>query len=87
MPYNKQTAIRNQKDFLRSNLHCGYPAIEKRARETLTIIEENERKQAEFNARIKAVNTKLTAERAEKDLKKMKQQSHTKRKTKSKKKR
>lgn len=86
MPYNQRTALQNQKDFLRSQLHCGYPAIEKRAKETLNAIENNERQQAEFTARIRAYNAKLSAERAKKDLKNLKKQSHTKSKTKSKKK-
>lgn len=56
MPYNKQKAIENQKAFLRSQAHCGYPNIEKRARETLKSIEEHEKAQKKMNERIKKFN-------------------------------
>lgn len=56
MPYNKQTALENQKAFLRSQAHCGYPNIEKRARETLKSIEEHEKAQKKMNDRIKKFN-------------------------------
>lgn len=56
MPYNKQTAIENQKAFLKSQAHCGYPNIEKRARETLKSIEEHEKAQKKMNERIKKFN-------------------------------
>lgn len=64
MAYNKQTALENQKAFLRSQAKCGYPNIEKRAKETLKKIEENERKQAELNIRIRIFNEKWSQERS-----------------------
>ncbi len=56
MAYNQKTAIENQKQFLKSQMKSGYPAIEKRARETLKAIEEHERQQKLLDKRVKAFN-------------------------------
>ena len=53
-----------QKSFLRSQAKCGFPAIEKRAKETLKSIEEKEKQQEALNIRIKIFNEKWTKERA-----------------------
>lgn len=81
MPYNKDTAFKNQKDFLRSQAHCGYPNIEKRARETLAKIEKREKEQEEFNRKIRAFNAKLASDRAQQDYKTSKKRNKTQRKS------
>lgn len=63
MPYNKKTALENQKAFLRSQAKCGYPNIEKRAKETLKAIEERERAQKKMDNAIKAFNEKWDKQR------------------------
>ena len=71
MPYNKSTALKNQKDFLRSQAHCGYPNIEREAKKTLAEIERREKEQAEFDQRIKVFNAKCNAKREEEKLKQL----------------
>lgn len=63
MAYNKQTALENQKAFLRSQAHCGYPNIEKTARETLKRIEEHEKAQKMMDERIKKFNEQYDKKR------------------------
>lgn len=63
MPYNQKTAIKNQKDFLGSQLHCGYPAIEKRAREQLDKLKKYEVEQEKFNERIRKFNAEFDKKR------------------------
>ena len=63
MPYNKKTALENQKTFLRSQAKCGLPAIEKRAKETLKAIEAKEKAQRELDKRIKAFNQQWDKQR------------------------
>lgn len=63
MPYNKQSALKNQKDFLKSQAKCGHPNIEKLARQSLAKIEKLEREQKECNERIKAFNKAWEAKR------------------------
>lgn len=63
MPYNKKTAIENQKAFLRSQMKCGLPAIEKRAKETLKAIEDREKAQKEMDRKVKAFNQQWEKQR------------------------
>lgn len=66
MPYNKKTAIENQKAFLRSQAKCGFPNIEQRAKESLRKIEEQEKAQRNLDLRIKAFNNRWELERKNK---------------------
>ena len=68
MPYNKQTALENQKAFLKSQMHSGYPNIEKRAKEQLEKLEKFEKEQEEFNKRIRESNQRWLEEREKKRL-------------------
>lgn len=63
MPYNKNTALENKRAFLLSQSRCGFPAIEKRAKESLKKLEEHLKMEAEMNARIKAFNDKWSEQR------------------------
>ena len=56
MPYNQKTAIENQKSFLKSQMNCGYPNIEKTAKATYKAIVEKEKAQKQLDRRVKKFN-------------------------------
>lgn len=66
MPYNKKTAIENQKLWLKQQIKeakkNNHPNIEKRARETLASIERSEKAQKEMNAKVAAFNKAHSAQ-------------------------
>lgn len=66
MPYNKQTAIENQKAFLRSQAKCGFPNIELRAKETLKRIEDREKQEKLQTLRIQRFNEEWSKKRSKK---------------------
>ena len=63
MPYNKETAFKNQKEFLKSQCNTGHPNIDRIARQRLKEMEEIERKQKEFDERIRKFNAEWNAKR------------------------
>lgn len=83
--YNKQAVIRNQKEQLKSQLHCGYPDIERQARKTLTEMERYERQLQDFDKRVRVITTDLSARRAKKEYNTFKKQRQNQNKNQKKK--
>ena len=69
MPYNKKTAIANQKAFLQSQAQLSdHPNIQKRAKEQLAKLEKYEKEQAEFEKKIREFNARHEQQRKERQM-------------------
>lgn len=69
MPYNKKTAIENQKAFLQAQARLSdHPNIQKRALEQLAKLERYEKEQAEFDKRIREFNARHEQQRNERQM-------------------